>query len=214
MKTPTGALKSIALAAIVAAGTPIVANAGDNSMSIWHGDSYAAFAQARSSAVLASRTGNAPTFARDGVSISEYAARSSSSGVWRTPEVSANSVAALDDATGWREGRHNGFAEREYQALSASTASNVWQLNPGDMQAIEAEDAAMLADRPFRDRLARALPGSPAGILQLGIQPRHRDAGDTPPPGIPLATDTGANFPSMSKSDLRIYGGLQQKAPL
>jgi hypothetical protein len=121
MNSKFSMLKSIALAAALAAGISGIARADDNSMSRFGGDGYAYFNSAPvSKAPSAWRQANP-----SGVSERELQALSSE-GLgydFQRPTFDKSPSA-------WRQANPNGVSERELQALSSSSLATAWR-SPG-----------------------------------------------------------------------------------
>lgn len=110
MNSKFSMLKSIALAAVLAAGVSGMARAGDNSMSRFGGDSYAYFNSAPvSSAPSAWRQANP-----NGVSERELQALSSEGLGYDFQRPTFDNAPST-----WRQAHPNGLSEHELQALSS-----------------------------------------------------------------------------------------------
>jgi hypothetical protein len=122
VKSKFSMLKSIAVAAALAAGISGVARA-DNDTNPFNGESYLYFKNAQAT------SGNGfSTFHQSnpsGVSESELQAGSSESPVWQ-PDRFANTAGVANRApSAWRQSHPQGLSEPELQALSSE--SPVWQ---------------------------------------------------------------------------------------
>jgi len=167
-------MKTIALIAALVAGVSGAARADDNSMSIWNGDSYAAFNGGRNFPYGKPAVDTAPSAFRqtnpNGLSPREYQALSSDDPVWQIPNPdAARQLAATDEATSWRQSHLHGLTAREYEALSASSSGVAWRLTPEDNRAIAAENEAAVAKlagkEPWDQRIARFLQGRGAASV-------------------------------------------------
>jgi hypothetical protein len=168
MNSKLSKMKSIAVIVALVAGISGVARADDNSMSIWTGDSYAAFNGGKDFPYGKPAFNNAPSAFRqtnpNGLSEREYQALSNEDPVWQIPNPdAARQLAASDVSTTWRANHPHGFTAREYQALAASNAGTAWQLTPADNQAIAAENEAAVTKiagkEPLDQRVARFFQG-------------------------------------------------------
>jgi hypothetical protein len=152
-------MKLIAVIAALVAGVSGAARADDNSMSIWNGDSYAAFNGGRDFPYGKPTFNTAPSAFRqtnpNGLSEREYQALSSEDPEWQIPNPdAARQLAATDAATEWRQGHPHGLSDREYQALS--NEDPVWQLTPAESSRIAAGGYAPVAtNEPIGARFAR-----------------------------------------------------------
>jgi hypothetical protein len=153
-------MKSIAAIAALVAGISGAARADDGSMSIWTGQSYAAFNGGRNFPYGKPVFDMAPSAFRqsnpNGISDREYQALSSEDPVWQIPNPdAARQLAASDTATAWRQSHPHGLTYREYQALD----NGFWRLTPEDISRIAAENEAAVAKmggkEGFRARIAR-----------------------------------------------------------
>jgi hypothetical protein len=167
-------MKTIALIAALVAGVSGAARADDNSMSLWTGDSYAAFNGGRDFPYGKPAVDMAPSSFREtnpnGLSAREYQALSSEDPVWQIPNADATrQLAAADEATAWRQTHPHGFTAREYEAFSASSSGVAWRLTTQDNQAIAAENEAAVAKvagkEPWDQRIARFLQGRGAASV-------------------------------------------------
>jgi hypothetical protein len=155
-------MKLIAMIAAVAAGVSGAARADDNSMSIWNGDSYAAFNGGKDFPYGQPVFNTPPSTFRqtnpNGLSDRQYQALSNEDPVWQIPNPdAARQLASTDTATAWRQSHPKGLTDREYQALS--NEDPVWQLTPAESNRIAAgEDPAVARsanNEPFGARVAR-----------------------------------------------------------
>ena len=162
MKSKVSTVKRIAMMVALVAGVSGVARADDNSMSIWTGDSYAAFNGGKDFPYGQPVLDPAPSAFHqtnpNGLSDRQYQALSNEDPVWQLPNPdAARQLAATDTATAWRQSHPNGLTDREYQALS--NEDPVWQLSPADTSRIAAENDAAVAKaaghEPFGARVAR-----------------------------------------------------------
>jgi hypothetical protein len=166
MNSKFSKMKIVAAIAAFAAGVSGAAYADDNSMSIWTGDSYAAFNGGKNFPYGNPVISTAPSTFREtnpsGLSDRQYQALSSEDPVWQIPNPDASrQLAATNTATAWRQSHPSGLTDREYQALS--NEDPVWQLTPGDTSRIAAANDAAVAktasNEPFGARVARFFQG-------------------------------------------------------
>ena len=159
-------MKTIAVIAVLVAGVSGAARADDNSMSIWTGDSYAAFNGGRDFPYGKPVFNTAPSAFRqtnpNGLSEREYQALSSEDPEWQIPNPdAARQLASTDTASAWRQSHPHGLSDREYQALS--NEDPVWQLTPAETSRIAAGDDPSVAtsadNEPFGARIARFFRG-------------------------------------------------------
>jgi hypothetical protein len=145
--------KVFAVIAALVAGVSGVAHADDNSMSIWNGDSYAAFNGGKDFPYGKPVFNTPPsTFHQtnpNGLSNREYQALSNEDPVWQIADpAAAAKLAASDTATAWRQSHPHGLTNREYQALS--NEDPMWQLTPAESRAIAATDAPAVTSTATR----------------------------------------------------------------
>ena len=159
-------MKTVVVIAALVAGVSGAARADDNSMSIWTGDSYAAFNGGKDFPYGQPVFNTAPSTFHEtnpnGLSDRQYQALSNEDPVWQIPNPdAARQLAATDTATAWRQSHPNGLTEREYQALS--NEDPMWQLSPADTSRIAAANDAAVAktagNEPFGARVARFFQG-------------------------------------------------------
>lgn len=168
MNSRSSRITSIALTVALAASVSAVARADDNSMSIWTGESYAAFNGGKDFPYgkPAIHTGP-PAFRQTnphGLSDRDYMALNTDNPTWQTPNPDAASqLAASDTATAWRASHPHGFSPREYEAMSATSAGYAWRLTAAEIQATAAENDAAVAKldgrEPMDERVARFFQG-------------------------------------------------------
>ena len=131
MKSLRKTSQLLVVAAALAAGMATSAYAGDNSMSIWTGESYRAFNGGHNfpngspQLNLAQSTFQATN--PHGLSNAQYAALSSEDPMWQPakPVNPALQREATAEARAWRAENPHGLSENDYVALSAN--SPVWQ---------------------------------------------------------------------------------------
>jgi hypothetical protein len=166
MNSKLSKMKTIAVIIALVAGVSGAARADDSSMSIWPGDSYAAFNGGKDFPYGKPAFDTAPSAFRqtnpNGLSERQYQALSNEDPVWQIPDPeAASALAATDTATSWRQSHPHGLSDREYQALS--NEDPVWQLTPADTSRIAAANEAAVAktavSEPFGARVARFFQG-------------------------------------------------------
>jgi hypothetical protein len=170
MNSKFSKMKTIAVIAALVAGISGVARADDSSMSIWTGDSYAAFNGGKDFPYGKPTFNNGPSAFRqtnpNGLSEQQYQALSNEDPVWQIPNPdAARQLAASDVSTTWRASHPHGLTAREYEAIAANTAGTAWNLTPADNQQIAAENQAAVAKiaaagkEPADQRIARFFQG-------------------------------------------------------
>jgi hypothetical protein len=167
MNSKLSKMKTVVVVAALVAGVSGVVRA-DNSMSMWTGDSYAAFNGGRNFPYGSPALNMAPsTFTQtnpNGLSERDYQALSNEDPIWQTPDPdAARQLAATDTATAWRMSHPHGFTAREYEAIAANSVGIPWRLTPADTAAIAAENEAAVARLagkvPLGQRIAQVLQG-------------------------------------------------------